>query len=364
MKNNESREQTGSKMDPNSVLLRVRGLEVRFSSGPNPVQAVQGLDFHVKSGEIFGLMGESGSGKTITAYSILRLIEPPGEISDGVIMFEGKNLLSLAESEMDSLRGRRISLVFQEPVPSLNPVFKIGTQIEWYYRSQKEMNRQAARDATLNLLARVGFTAPVKITNRYPYQLSGGEAQRVAIALALVHDPSLLIADEPTSALDLTVQNQILDLLQNLYRDTNRSLLLISHDLLVIERLAQRIAVMYAGHTVEEAPTGIMMEVPLHPYTQGLLHRRSDGSNADGLLPTIPGTSPDPRDLPPACRFAPRCRARELYNLELCTERQPDLIKLDADHRVRCYLYQSHGNHRAPFSKDAGTNTFRSSLDE
>jgi oligopeptide/dipeptide ABC transporter ATP-binding protein len=346
------------------VLLEVQDLNVRFSFGAKPIHAVKGLDFCVKAGEIFGLMGESGSGKTVTAYSILRLDQSPGEITGGMIKFEGKNLLSLSEQEMDVLRGRRISIIFQESIPSLNPVFTAGTQISWYYRSQKGLRRQAAWDATLNQLERVGFTAPAQIAARYPHQLSGGEAQRVVIALALVHDPSLLIADEPTSALDLTVQNQILDLLQDLYQDSNRSLLLISHNLLVIERLAQRVAVMYAGQIIEEALTDILLEDPQHPYTQGLLQGRSSGNVEGGRLPTIPGTSPDPRDLPPACRFAPRCKPREVYKLGICTERQPDMIQVEGSHRVRCYLYQSYGNHRAPLAKRAMVDDKEQDLDE
>jgi oligopeptide/dipeptide ABC transporter ATP-binding protein len=349
MDNAESKKQSDAQLalDP---LLQVRDLHVRFATDSKSVQAVKGLDLRINNGEIFGLMGESGSGKTVTAFSILRLIEPPGEITSGEILFEGDNLLERTEKDMEALRGRRISMIFQEPIPSLNPVFTVGTQIAWYYRSQNEFNRQSAMNAALDQLGRVGFAEPEQMSSRYPHQLSGGEAQRVAIALALIHNPNLLIADEPTSALDLTVQNQILNLLNHLYQDTHRSLLLISHNLLVIERLAQRIAILYAGHTVEEAPAEELLSGPLHPYTQGLLQRRSEVESESDLLPTIPGTSPDPRDLPPACRFAPRCEQRHAYNLTICAERQPDMIEVTAGHRVRCYLYQSHLGHQAPLA--------------
>lgn len=331
-----------------NALLEVQDLRVRYLLGPRPVKAVEGLDLRFTAGEIYGLMGESGSGKTVTAYSILRLIQPPGEITGGRIVFEGINLLDLSERQMEEFRGKRISVIFQEPVPSLNPVFTVGTQISWYFRVQKDLDRSSAWEATLQQLNRVGFRDTEQIARRYPHQLSGGEAQRVAIALALVHDPSLLIADEPTSALDLTVQAQILELLADLYRDSARSLLIISHNVFVIESLAQRVGVMYAGHIIEEASTGTLLDKSLHPYTQGLLRGRTEGKLEGSMLPTIPGTAPDPRDLPKACRFAPRCELRKTYDLDICTKRPPDMIEVKKGHRVRCYLYQSHGDHKAP----------------
>ena len=334
-------------------LLQVRSLAVRFHTNRGPIRAVQGVDLVVQPGEVFGLVGESGSGKSATALAVMRLIEPPAGVVEGEILFGGIPVLRVSEAEIDSLRGSRMSMIFQDPQACLNPVFTIGTQVAEVFQIHEGMRRSEAWKRAVELLRIVGIPDPESRAKTYPHELSGGQAQRVMIAMALALDPQLLIADEPTTALDVTIQAQILDLMRELSRRSNTAVILITHDLGVIAEMANRVAVMYAGHIVEEAAVETLFERPLHPYTQGLIASVPAPGQQKDRLDAIPGTVPDLLDMPPGCRFAARCTARVEHKLEICTEREPDLVDMGSGHWVRCYLYQSHGEHRAPLSDAA-----------
>ena len=334
-------------------LLKVEGLRTYFYTDDGVVKAVDGVDLDVHQGEVFGLVGESGCGKSVTALSILRLIEAPGRIVEGGITFDGQRLDQLPEKQMVDLRGKNISMIFQQPLSSLNPVFTIGTQVAEVFQIHEGMRRSKAWKRAVELLRIVGIPDPESRAKTYPHELSGGQAQRVMIAMALALNPQLLIADEPTTALDVTIQAQILDLMRELSRRSNTAVILITHDLGVIAEMANRVAVMYAGHIVEEAAVETLFERPLHPYTQGLIASVPAPGQQKDRLDAIPGTVPDLLDMPPGCRFAARCSARQEHDLQICTERDPDLIELQPGHKVRCYLYQSHGQHRAPLAEAA-----------
>ena len=332
-------------------LLKVERLRTYFFTDDGVIKAVDGVDLFVQQGEIFGLVGESGCGKSVTALSILRLIEEPGRIMEGEVTFDGKELHELPEKEMDDLRGKNISMIFQQPLSSLNPVFTVGTQVAEVFQIHEGMPRPQAWTRAVDLLRIVGIPDPESRAKSYPHELSGGQAQRVMIAMALALNPQLLIADEPTTALDVTIQAQILDLMREMSRRTHAAVILITHDLGVIAEMAARVAVMYAGHIVEEAAVETLFERPLHPYTQGLIASVPSPGQPKERLDAIPGSVPDLLDLPPGCRFAGRCTARLEHNLKICTVREPDLIELGSGHRVRCYLYQSFGEHHAPRSE-------------
>jgi len=336
-----------------SPVLDLRSLSVRFFTDRGPIQAVAGLTFSVRRGEIFGLVGESGSGKTATVLAIMRLIDPASGTVEGEVFFNEIPLLQIAESEIESLRGSQLSMIFQDPQAYLNPVFTIGTQVAEVFQIHEGLRRREAWKRAVELLRLVGIPDPERRARAYPHELSGGQAQRVMIAMALALDPQLLIADEPTTALDVTIQAQILDLMRELIRRSNTSLILITHDLGVIAEMAARVAVMYAGHIVEETDVETLFDRPLHPYTQGLIASVPAPGEQKERLDAIPGTVPDLLDMPPGCRFAARCVARQQYHLKICTERDPDLIELQHGHKVRCYLYQSHGDHRAPLGEAA-----------
>jgi oligopeptide/dipeptide ABC transporter ATP-binding protein len=329
-------------------LLEVKGLATYYFTDEGVVKAVDGVDFIVHEGEIFGLVGESGCGKSVTSLSILRLVDEPGQIVAGEVTFRGQLLSNLSEKQMTDLRGSQISMIFQQPQSSLNPVFKVGEQIAEVLRLHMGMNRDQAWHRAGELLSSVGIPDASSRLHAYPHELSGGQAQRVMIAMALACSPALLIADEPTTALDVTIQAQILDLMQALREKLGMAIILITHDLGVIAEMAARVAVMYAGHIVEEARVETIFERPLHPYTQGLIASVPTQGPPKERLDAIPGNVPDLLDMPPGCRFADRCMARIEHKLTICTEREPDLIQLQPGHRVRCYLYQSHGEHRAP----------------
>jgi len=331
-----------------STLLDIRDLKTYFFTEDGVVKAVDGVDFEVKRGEIFGLVGESGCGKSVTAMSILQLIESPGQITGGKITFDGTPLLELPENQMVDLRGSRISMIFQQPQSSLNPVFTIGNQVAEVLQLHQQMNRQQAWARAVELLRMVGIPDAEGRAKAYPHEMSGGQAQRVMIAMALALNPQLLIADEPTTALDVTIQAQILDLIRDLSARWNTSVILITHDLGVVAEMAQRVAVMYAGRIVEQAPVRTLFDRPLHPYTQGLIASIPILGKVMDRLEVIPGSVPNLIDLPPGCRFAARCQARLKYSLSLCTELEPDLEDGGQGQRVRCWLYQSHGDHRAP----------------
>jgi len=289
-------------------LLSLRHLVTAFDTDEGYLRAVDDVSFDVLPGQTLGIVGESGCGKSVTALSIMRLIpSPPGIIERGEALFEGRDLLQLPEPEMRSLRGNDISMIFQEPMTSLNPVYTVGSQIVEAIRLHQPLSRRAARARAIELLDLVGIPAPSQRIDSYPHTLSGGMRQRAMIAMALACDPRLLIADEPTTALDVTIQAQILELLASLQKELGMSIIFISHDLGVIAQFADDIAVMYAGKIVEEASTETLFRSPRHPYTRGLLRSLPSVRNQGQRLPTIPGIVPDLRHLPPGCRFQDRC---------------------------------------------------------
>jgi oligopeptide/dipeptide ABC transporter ATP-binding protein len=324
----------------NDPVLEIKGLETHFFTRDGVVKAVDGVDLTVGRGEILGLVGESGCGKSVTSMSVLRLIQNPGEIVDGTILFHGQDLLGLSEKEMRSIRGDRISMIFQQPVGSLNPVFTAGSQISEVYEIHENLKKKAGNTKAIEMLRKVGIPDPEQRSKAYPHELSGGMAQRVMIAMALAAGPELLIADEPTTALDVTIQAQIIDLMREIRSDLGTSIIVITHDLGIVAELADRVSVMYAGEIVEEADTETLFADPKHPYTRGLIGSIPLAGDRREWLEVIPGRVPNLIDLPGGCRFAPRCRAREEAGLKICTEQRPELINIDDEHTVRCFLYQ------------------------
>ena len=322
-------------MSIGETLLTVRGLRTCFHTEDGLVRAVDGVSFRIRQGETFALVGESGCGKSVTAFSILRLIPiPPGEIAGGSVQLNGTHLLRLSEREMRDVRGAKISMIFQEPMSSLNPVFTCGSQIVEAIRLHRRMSAGDARNLAIEMLRQVGIPDPVQRFTEYPHQMSGGMRQRVMIAMALVCGPELLIADEPTTALDVTIQAQILDLLRDLRREIGMSLLIITHDLGIVAETADAVAVMYAGRIVEEAPVADLFASPLHPYTVGLFRSRPALEPTDGDLAVIPGTVPSPLAVPPGCAFHPRC---PLADGEKCPRDRPPLESKAAGHRAACW---------------------------
>jgi len=318
-------------------LLQINGLKTVYLTGEGLLPAVENISFTIQPGEILGLVGESGCGKSVTALSILRLISPPGKIVEGKIVFEGCDLLKLSEREMQKIRGRKISMIFQEPMTSLNPVLSVGDQVGETLIIHKGYQRKEARLAAIELLRAVRIPDAERRVDQYPHQLSGGMRQRVMIAMAIACRPALLIADEPTTALDVTIQAQILDLLKSLRVEFGLSILLITHALGVIAEVADRVIVMYAGKIVEEAPVRELFENPQHPYTVGLLDSIPrlvlTGEKAKRLK-TIEGAVPDLIHLPPGCSFYDRCKSR----MDICKTTFPSEIWLNPEHRVACYL--------------------------
>jgi oligopeptide/dipeptide ABC transporter ATP-binding protein len=331
-------------------LLEVRNLKTYFYTDDGVVKAVDGVDFYVRPGEVLGLVGESGCGKSVTSLSIMRLIGMPGKIVEGEIIFEGKDLVKASEEDMIQVRGNRISMIFQQPQTALNPVFKVGNQIAEVLGIHQGMGREAGLARAIELLQMVGIPEPARRAEAYPHELSGGMAQRVMIAMGLACVPQLLIADEPTTALDVTIQAQILDLMRNLRKNIGTAIILITHDLGVVSDICERVAVMYAGQIVEQADVETIFARPLHPYTQGLIGSIPILGKLKERLEVIPGSVPNLVNLPPGCRFASRCRAREEHGLEICTRRIPDLLETEQAHKVRCWLYQDAEDHRAPLS--------------
>jgi peptide/nickel transport system ATP-binding protein len=351
---------------PAESLLRVERLSTVFDLPGGAAAAVSDVTFHVNAGETLCLVGESGSGKSVTAMSILRLVQSPGRIAGGRVVFKGTDLLTLAEREMERVRGAGIALVFQEPMTALNPVFTIGNQIEETLAVHGIARGRAARDRAVELLDAVSIPDPARRVRDYPHQLSGGLRQRALLALALACNPALLIADEPTTALDVTIQAQILDLLRSLQQRLGLGLLLITHDLGVVASMADRVAVMYAGRIVEEAPARELFHDPRHPYTKGLL-ASVPGARPGQRLQAIPGTVPSLTHLPPGCAFHPRCASRfgpcdkavpgvtSLQQRSISDNRYPmadtnesELIgyrvsdigyRTSGSHEARCYLY-------------------------
>jgi oligopeptide/dipeptide ABC transporter ATP-binding protein len=326
---------TQSRREP-EPLLQVSDLRVYFNTAGGVLKAVDGVSFEVGRGETLGLVGESGCGKSITAYSILRLVPvPPGVYAGGAILFKGTDLLKLGERQIDSVRGSQISIVFQEPTESLNPIMTIGNQISEVIVRHRGVSKREARDITIEMLRRVGIGSPERRFRSYPHELSGGMIQRAMIAMSLVCGPELLIADEPTTALDVTIQAQILELLGDLRRDLGMSVLMITHDLGVVAQISDRVAVMYAGKIVEYAAAGDLFDQPKHPYTHGLfrsLPRLTEGRTREPL-PVIPGTVPNPSEYVEGCRFRPRCPiARDICGSE------PRLREISPGHLSACHF--------------------------
>jgi len=316
--------------------LEVKNLKTHFFNRKKVIPAVDGVDIKINKGETVALVGESGSGKSITSLSLMRLIpSPPGKIVDGEILFNGTDLVKLTESEMCKVRGNDISMIFQEPMTSLNPVLTIGEQITEVLIYHKKMSKKEATRKAIDLLKMVGFSRADEIIHDYPHRLSGGMRQRVMIAIAMSCDPKLLIADEPTTALDVTIQAQILDLMKELSQKTSTSILIITHDLGVVSDIADKVLVMYCGQVVEEASVEDLFDEPLHPYTVGLMESiPSLDGDTDRLIP-IKGNVPSPDNFPQGCRFAPRCP----HAFDRCLQEVPSLMSLDGKRSVRCFLY-------------------------
>lgn len=316
-------------------LLEVNGLKTWFHTFRGVVKAVDGVSFSLKKGEVLGIVGESGCGKSITGFSILKLIDPPGRFEGGSITFAGEDLLAKSEDEMHAIRGNKISMVFQDPMTSLNPLYTIGQQIEESLRiHQPDLAPKERRAKAIELLRLVGIPAPQERIDSYPHQFSGGMRQRVIIAISLATNPELIIADEPTTALDVTVQAQIIRRLLELVRQQNTSLILITHDLALVSEAADQIVVMYCGKVVESGSTVDIIQTPSHPYTVGLLCSIPRLSGDQKRLAQIPGMVPSPFDLPPGCKFAPRCS----YCQDICRQQEPQPVMQAAGHTVACHF--------------------------
>jgi oligopeptide/dipeptide ABC transporter ATP-binding protein len=329
-------------------LLEVSNLRTYFFLEEGTVKAVDGVNLRVKWGQVLGIVGESGCGKSVTALSIMRLINRPGEIIDGEVIFDGKEIFCLSESEMRGIRGNRISMIFQQPHSSLNPVFTIGDQVSEVFRTHSNMEKKEALARAIELFRLVEIPDADEKVNCYPHEISGGQAQRVMIAMALALESQLLIADEPTTALDVTIQAQILDLVRALTQQIHSAVILITHDLGVVAETADEVAVMYAGRIVETANVVDLFDKPLHPYTKDLMKSIPILGAKRDRLEVIPGSVPNLIDLPSGCHFANRCRARVKYELSLCKESMPTLHQVLPDHGVRCWLYNDHNGHKAP----------------
>jgi len=315
-------------------LLSVKDLKTAFRTREGTFLAVDGISFDVEKGEVMGLVGESGCGKSVTAMSIMRILpDPPGRVEGGCVIFEGRDLLKLPEPEMRKVRGGRIGMVFQEPMTSLNPVFTIGDQVSEALIVHKGMTKEQAYARSAELLDLVGLPDPKRQLANYPHQLSGGMRQRVMIAMAISCDPSLIIADEPTTALDVTIQAQILELLNDIRKKFNTAVILITHDLGIIAQMADRVAVMYAGRIVEYCKVDDIFHDPLHPYTEGLLASVPKPGEKVRRLNAIPGMVPKITELPKGCKFLPRCP----YGIDEYADTEPELFEVKPDHFVRCF---------------------------
>ena len=322
-------------------LLDVRGLKTFFFTEDGVVQAVNGVDFAIPEGQVMGLVGESGCGKSVTSLSIMRLIGGSGKIVNGQVLLKGRDLVTMPEDEVLDLRGGQMSMIFQQPTSSLNPIFRIGDQVAEVFTQHQGLGKREAWDKAVDMLDKVGIPDPARRAKSFPHEISGGQAQRVMIAMALACLPDLLIADEPTTALDVTIQAQILDLMRRMQQDLGTTILLITHDLGVIAEMCNDVAVMYAGLIVEYADVHTLFEKPLHPYTEGLMAAIPVLGDVRDTLAVIPGTVPDLINLPPGCKFAPRCP----YAQEVCVQQEPDLLEADPGHRVRCFIYDPATSH-------------------
>ena len=319
------------------MLLSVKNLSTEFPVKKGIVRAVEDVSFGVDAGEILAIVGESGSGKSVTSLSVMGLLAEPGHVAGGSMEFEGKDLTKLSEKQYRELRGNDMAMIFQEPMTSLNPVYRVGKQITEAIRTHEKVSKAEAKTRAVDLLRKVGIHSPEARINDYPHQMSGGMRQRVMIAMALACNPKLLIADEPTTALDVTIQAQILDLLRRLRDDTGMAVLLITHDLGVVSETADRVVVMYCGQVVEEADVRELFDHPMHPYTLGLLKSipRLEDDDTKRLY-MIKGMVPNPLEMPPGCHFSDRCDSC----MDICRQQIPDLVDLDG-HKVRCFLYEN-----------------------
>ncbi len=316
-------------------LLDVTDLNTSFFADGNVIRAVDGVSFSVSKSETFGLVGESGCGKTMTALSVMRLVQPPGRIVKGQVVFEGKDLLSLSEREMEKIRGGRIGMIFQEPMSALNPVFRVGEQISEALMIHKDVDKKEARGRVIELLKQVGFDEPEKRYTQYPHQLSGGQRQRILIGIAISCGPSLVIADEPTTALDVATESQIINLLQDLVNDSAMSMIFITHNLNITRKFCRRIGIMYAGRMLEQNSVDDFFKEPLHPYSKGLLSSIYGLMGDQKRLTAIPGSVPKLAELPQGCTFHPRCP----YAMPVCREEEPIIKEMGKGQWVRCYLY-------------------------
>jgi oligopeptide/dipeptide ABC transporter ATP-binding protein len=314
-------------------LLQIKDLSTHFFTRGGVIKAVNGLNLTLQRGRVLGLVGESGCGKTMTALSILDLVPYPGKVVSGTILFEGRDLRTLSTDEMRAVRGAKISMIFQEPMTALNPVFTVGNQIAEVLTAHQAISKRQALDQAVELLRSVGIPAPDKRAHEYPHQLSGGMRQRVMIAIAIACRPSLILADEPTTALDVTIQAHILELLERIQKEMGMALVLVTHDLGLIAERADEVAVMYAGRIVEQADIVELFQHPLHPYTRGLMASiPKPGQTGRARLKTIPGSVPRLEDLPLGCKFAPRCDRKTVR-----CETDPDLVEVAPGHLVRCW---------------------------
>ncbi|MGG4444155.1 ABC transporter ATP-binding protein [Brevibacillus fortis] len=321
-------------------IMEVKHLQTQFTRDNQKTVVLDHVSFHIKKGEVLGLVGESGCGKSVTSLSIMRLFkDTTGEITNGEIVYNGTNLLSISESDMRRIRGKEISMIFQEPMTSLNPVMKIGEQLMEAIRLHLGYSDQKAREQAVSMLTKVGIPRPSEIMGEYPHQLSGGMRQRIMIAMAMSCNPNLLIADEPTTALDVTIQAQILDVMKQLQADEHMSMLLITHDLGVVAEMCNRVVVMYAGRVVEEASVYDLFDEPKHPYTKGLIGSVPKIGQKRARLDSVPGNVPTPNNMPKGCKFAPRCKDV----MPVCWEKEPVITTVGEERFCRCWLYQEEG---------------------
>jgi peptide/nickel transport system ATP-binding protein len=321
----------------NQKLLTMCDVNVSFSTESSVIRAVDNVSLHINRGEVFGLVGESGSGKTMTALSIMRLVPPPGKIIKGKIFLEDTDLLQLSHKQMTTVRGRKISIIFQEPMTSLNPVFRVGDQISEILAIHTDLTNKEAKNNALALLKDVGFNEPEQKYVQYPHQLSGGQRQRILIAISIACNPSLIIADEPTTSLDVATEGQILCLLQDLVQKYQMSMLFITHNLHVIKSLGTRIGIMYAGRILEENMVNDFFREPLHPYSVGLIDSVEWLKGVETKLKAIPGSVPKLSHLPQGCKFHPRC----IHVMPKCKTEEPPYYNVGENKWVRCYLYQN-----------------------
>ncbi len=320
-------------MDSKNALLQVKDLRTYFHTEDGIVKAGDGVTFDVYAGETLGIVGESGCGKSVTSLSVMRLLDEKGEIAGGEIIFEGKNVMAIPESQMMKIRGNDMAMIFQEPMTALNPVFTIGFQIMEAILLHQDVNKEQARKMAIDMLRKVGIPEPEKRVDEYPHELSGGMRQRAMIAMALSCNPKLLFADEPTTALDVTIQAQILELMKSLQEQYGMALVMITHDLGVIAEMAQRVVVMYAGKVVEYAEVHTLFKKPRHPYTWGLMNAIPKLDEDREVLYNIPGVVPDPLDFPDGCRFNTRCPLAT----DKCRKEEPPLVEVDENHTSACW---------------------------